>query len=192
MAMDKKKLKSRIINFIFFGTLFVLLVSTPARSWLLRQVLSTGLLNATIKKEAVADSSIVMPLTFEDLSGFTASTHELRDKIVFINFWASWCPPCRAEMPAIDNLIKKMRGDTDIVFLMINLDEEPEAGTKYLRENFPDLPFFRAKGMIPNDMFSGTLPTTIVLDKRGSIVMRHTGMANYDSKKFIEQLESLK
>lgn len=192
MAMDKKKLKSRIINFVFFGTLFVLLVSTPARSWLLRQALSTGLFSASISKEAVTDSSIVMPLHFQDGNGLQSSTEALRGKVVFINFWASWCPPCRAEMPAIDKLTARLRNDKDFVFILINLDDEEETGRKYLNEHFPQLPFHKAVGYIPTDMFSGTLPTTIVLDKKGSIVMKHTGMAKYDSDKFIKQLEALR
>ena len=116
----------------------------------------------------------------------------MRGKVVFINFWASWCPPCRAEMPAIDKLVTRFKNDKDFVFVLINLDDEDETGRKYLDDHFPQLPFYKAVGYIPTDMFSGTLPTTIVLDKKGSIVMKHTGMAKYDSDKFIKQLEGLR
>lgn len=188
----KKKWKSRILNFIFFATAFVLIIYTPARSWLLRIVLATGLFNPSIKNTNDTAAASAIPLTFVNESGIRTGTEALKGKVVFINFWASWCPPCRAEMASINNMAEKLKNNKEVVIVLINLDEEIKKGKDYLKNNFPQLPFYRAEGFIPEEMFEGTLPTTVILNQEGRIVMKHKGMANYNAEKFLKQLESLK
>lgn len=185
----KKKLKSRIINFVFYGLLLLILVSTNAKSWLLRGVLSTGLFTAKIEKTNTRPSP-AMPLTFTSEDG-VKSTGNLRNKVVFINFWASWCPPCRAEMPSMNKMYLKLKDDPAVEFVFINLDDEELKAHRYLSENNFDIPYQKATGFIPTDLYSGTLPTTVVLDKNGVVVMNHSGMADYNSKKFLEQMAKL-
>lgn len=192
MKDKKSKLKSRITNFIFFGLLFVLLVSTSAKSFLLRVVLSTGLFSPKIEKAEAETKQAAMPLTFQHADGKMESTENLRGKVVFINFWASWCPPCRAEMPSMEKMYNKMKSDEGIAFIFINLDDDNTAGINYLKEKNYSIPFQKAQGFIPTDLFTGTLPTTVVLDKQGAVVMNHSGMADYNSEKFIRQLTGLK
>lgn len=187
----KKKLKRRIINFVFYGLLLIILISTDAKSWLLRGVLTTGLFSAGIETTDSA-KPVVMPLTYVLETGETASTANLTNKVVFINFWASWCPPCRAEMPSMNKMYLKLKNDPDIAFVFINLDDDDLKGKRYLREHNFFIPFQKSAGFIPTDLYSGTLPTTVVLNKKGVIVMNHSGMADYNTVKFIDQLERLK
>lgn len=192
MNEKKNKWKGRIINLLFFGLVLFFLVSTPAKSWLLRQVVRTGLFSAKIEK--VKDSASVartMPLTYSSPDEATKSTENMRGKVVFINFWASWCPPCRAEMPSVNDLYRQLKDDPDYVFIFINMDDDIQTAQDYLSDNSFTIPLHRAEGFIPTDFYTGSLPTTIVLDKNGNIVMKHTGMADYSSHKFITQLRSL-
>lgn len=187
---DKKKLKSRIINFVFFGLLLVLLVSTTAKSWLLKGVLSTGLFSAKI--ENTESGTAAMPLTFRTSDSHVESTENLRGKVVFINFWASWCPPCIAEMPSMSKMYDKLKNDPDFAFVFINMDDDVTAARNFLQQHRYDFPLHKPVGFIPTDLYTGTLPTTIVLNKSGEVVMKHSGMANYNSKKFLKQMQDLK
>lgn len=185
------KRKSRIINFVFFGVLFIFLVSTPAKSWLLRAVLNTGLFSPKIEKREPTESS-AMPLTFRYEDGAAGSTHNFINKVVFINFWASWCPPCIAEMPSMNKMYNQLKNDEKIEFIFINMDDDPAVAGKFLSDKGFDIPIHRAEGFVPTDLYTGSLPTTVVLDKNGVVVMKRTGMADYSSKKFISQLKDLK
>jgi len=92
-----------------------------------RGILATGLLDAQVEK---VDSVQKANLNFQiyDVEGQMIHAESLRGKTVFINFWATWCPPCLAEMPGIEKLYEQMKDDEDVVFLMISVDENREKG----------------------------------------------------------------
>ena len=185
-----KKILKRIINFLFVGAVLVLLFSPDAKAWFLKQLLSTGLFKAEIKKGNTASSSGIN-LSFQDEKGNIVSTSELQGKVVFINFWATWCPPCRAEMPSLNRLYEQLKDDESFIFLFVNEDEDVEKAKAFLRDNHYSFPFNQTIGVVPGEIFSGTLPTTVVLNKDGKLVMKHEGMANYNSTEFIKELYSL-
>lgn len=150
-----------------------LLVSPDAKAWLMRQVISTGLLNSEIEERNIEKASIETPVTIsesfsvKDESGQLINVSELKGKVVFINFWASWCPPCRAEFPSIQKFYDKYKGNDKVVFLTINLDDDPKAGKLYLEKEQFTIPFLTPNGNIPIEYFSGSLPTTVVMGKTG-------------------------
>ncbi|WP_236901574.1 MULTISPECIES: TlpA family protein disulfide reductase [Flavobacteriales] len=163
----------------------------------MRQIISTGLLNSKIEEKNVekpADENIATiteSFSVKDESGQLINVSELKGKVVFINFWASWCPPCRAEFPSIQKFYEKYEGNDELVFLTINLDDEPQAGKLYLEKEKFTIPFLVPNGNIPNEYFSGSLPTTVVLDKTGKIRMHHAGMADYSKDSFYEEINQL-
>ena len=168
--------------------LVVIIVSPDAKSWVLRQLMVTGIFNAQIdsnRSEKTAD------FNFQDKHGNIATLSSLKGKVVFINFWASWCPPCRAEFPSVMSLYDKFRDDPNVFFLMTNEDDNLSAAEKFLEKEKYVLPLFRTTGKIPDVVYTGTLPTTVVLDKTGKIRYHHEGFANYGSEKFIDQIENL-
>jgi thiol-disulfide isomerase/thioredoxin len=187
----KKELKRRWVSILFYTAIIVLIFSPTAKSWVLEQVVSTGLLKAKIKEDTSKNLPQSAPFSFTDAEGKSASTADLKGKVVFINFWASWCPPCRAEMPSLENLYQKFKEDERIVFLFMNEDNDRSKAIQYLQNNHFTIPLFYSSGDVPNEIFSGTLPTTVVLDKEGKIVLRHQGMASYNSDDFIRQLNGL-
>lgn len=178
---------------VFFGVLFViLLVSPDSKAWLMRQMISTGLFNSKIEEKNSGNTGI-MPenLSLKPESEEIINTSQLKGKVIFINFWASWCPPCRAEFPSVQELYKKYSGNKDLVFLTVNLDDQVEKGKKYLQKEQFTVPFLVPNGNIPKEFFGGSLPTTVVLDKSGKIRMHHTGMADYSKKSFYEEIDQL-
>jgi thiol-disulfide isomerase/thioredoxin len=187
-----EKAKKKWISILFYGLLAFFIISPKAKSWLLQQVVSTGLLKANIQKTTPDNGLQQAPaFLFTDEAGKTVSTANLKGKVVFINFWASWCPPCRAEMPDLEKLYEKLKDDNRFVFLFMNEDQDRNAGLRYLNENHFSIPFYVRAGDISNEIFSGSLPTTVVLDKEGKIVLKHEGMAKYNSGNFLRQLRQL-
>lgn len=169
----------------------VMLVSPNAKSWFLEKLLSTGLFTADIKKESGPASEQATSFSFADSSGNITSTSSLKGKVVFINFWASWCPPCRAEMPSLNRFYNQLKDDGRFVFIFINEDEDRMKAIQYLQKEGFNIPLHFSTGNVPAAVFSGTLPTTVVLNKAGEIVLHHTGMANYNSEAFLKQMKNL-
>ncbi len=170
--------------------LLIMLVSPDTKSFVLRQLIATGFFNASIKSTDSATTAHV-DFNFSDEKGNIQHTSSLRGKVVFINFWASWCPPCRAEFPSIEALYSKFKDHPDIFFLMISEDNDISAAHEYLKKEKFSVPFYKTNSNVPGIIYTGTLPTTIVLDKNGKIRFRHEGFANYGAEKFIRQMEAL-
>jgi thiol-disulfide isomerase/thioredoxin len=149
------------------------------------------LFKAEIKKDAVQGLPVNSSFSFIDSKGNTNNTSGFKGKVVFINFWASWCPPCRAEMPSINELYKKLQNDTNFVFLFINEDDDKTKANEYIEKNHFSFPIFYTSGIVPGEIFNGTLPTTVVIDKEGKIVLKHEGLGGYNTDSFIRQLKEL-
>ncbi len=111
-----------------------------------------------------------------DLDGRTIRSEELRGKVVLVNFWATWCPPCRAEIPDLVKLQDQYRDK--LVILGISEDEVgPEAVRQFATEQKMNYPIAMATPEL-RKVFTGVaaLPTTFVIDPEGRIQMRHEGM----------------
>ncbi|AZA92942.1 Thiol-disulfide oxidoreductase resA [Chryseobacterium nakagawai] len=175
---------------LLFSIFIVLLVSPDTKAWLMRQIISTGLLNSKIEKKKT-ELGIIESLSIRDDNGKLTNTSELKGKVVFINFWASWCPPCRAEFPSIQKFYEKYKENKDLVFLTINLDDNVAVGKEYLNKEQFSVPFLVPDGYVPNVFFNGSLPTTVVLDKSGNIRMHHAGMADYSKNSFYDEINLL-
>ena len=184
-----KKNAFTIVMIIIIGVLFF---SPDAKSFVLRQLVSTGFFNAKIDQKDSDDAkTISADFDFTDEKGNIQNTSSLRGRVVFINFWASWCPPCRAEFPSIEALYTQFKDNPDIFFLTINEDSNSAAGRAYLEDEGFSVPMYQSMGNVSSEIYSGRLPTTVVLDKNGTVRYYHTGIANYASKKFVKQIEEL-
>jgi thiol-disulfide isomerase/thioredoxin len=113
-----------------------------------------------------------------NLRGDLLTMDVFRGKVIFLNFWATWCPPCVAELPEIAGAYEK-HGD-HVVFLLVT-SEEPEKVTAFLKKRGYDLPVYFTAGPAPRTLDATALPTTFIISKEGKIVSRKTGAANWDS-----------
>ncbi|WP_336732568.1 TlpA family protein disulfide reductase [Chryseobacterium sp. VD8] len=176
---------------IMIAVLILLWVNPDAKAWVMRQMISTGLFNSKIE-EKTENSSLLPPnFSVKNERGEIIETSQLRGKVVFINFWASWCPPCRAEFPSVQKLYDRYRSNEDMVFLTVNLDDEMILGKKYLQKEKFSIPFLVPNDSIPKELYSGSIPTTTVLDKTGKIRMHHSGMADYSKDSFYKEIDGL-
>ena len=186
-------LKKNGISILMIIAVGAMLTSPDAKSFVLTQIMKTGLFNANISDKDVEKiaSAATRDFTFYDDNGTKQNTSSLRGKVVFINFWASWCPPCRAEFPSIESLYLKHKDNPDVFFLTINQDSDLATAKEYLSKEKYSLPLYTVNAGLPKEIFSGSLPTTVVLDKKGKIRFHHTRVANYNSAKFEQQIKAL-
>jgi len=128
--------------------------------------------------EFLKDPAPVADFTLTDLNGRTVSSADLRGKVVFVNFWATWCPPCRAESPDLIKLQDKYRDK--LVVLGISEDEIPPEEVKaFVSEQKMNYLVAMTTPAL-SKIFRGVsaLPTTFMIDRDGKLQQRHVGMLN--------------
>lgn len=124
-----------------------------------------------------------------DAEGNAKSLSDFKGKVIFLNMWATWCPPCVAEMPSIDKLHEEL-GD-EVAFVMLSLDCDFEKAKAFDKRKGYDLPIYTKGGNLPAMFQSSAIPTTYVIDTDGNIALTHKGMADYSDPKFKNFLKSL-
>ncbi len=190
--MEKKKsINKYISNGIFIVVLALFIFVPSAKALLLQGLMQIGLFNPDVKTEKIV-SDAYPDLKFKDQSGKIITLNELKGKVVFLNFWATWCPPCLAEMPSINKLYKQNRNNEDIVFILLDADSNFEKANGYMKARKYTMPVYQMASSVPDEIFAGSLPTTVVFDKKGRLSFKHEGAANYNSKKFVEFIEKLR
>jgi thiol-disulfide isomerase/thioredoxin len=122
--------------------------------------------------------AIAPPFTMRDLAGREISSASLRGKVVILNFWATWCGPCRAEIPDLVALQEKYRDR--VVVIGISEDEAPPAVVGQFAEKFHvNYPIVMKTPELAK-LFPGisALPTSFILDRESRIMQKHVGMLN--------------
>lgn len=188
---------SNISTGIFIVFILAMLFSPGLKATVIQGLMKVGLFQPDMPKmtenknlilsHPVADKEVL----FRDQDGNTIDLSAQKDKVVFINFWATWCPPCLAEMPSINKLYQQFKDDEEVMFIMVDVDNKPEESGAFMKKKGFALPVYTPAGEIPAKYFSGTLPTTVILDKSGSIVFHHEGVADYSNSEvagFIRKL----
>jgi peroxiredoxin len=126
-----------------------------------------------------------LDFTLKDLSGKTWTFSELRGKVVLVNFWATWCPPCRKEMPDLETLYGRF-GAKGLVVLGIS-DEEAAKVEPFIRERKVSFPVLLDPGRKVNEMFVVEgIPKSFVYDREGKLVAQSIDMRT--QKQFLDML----
>jgi peroxiredoxin len=113
--------------------------------------------------------------TLRDLEGREVSLESHRGRVVLINFWATWCGPCRIEMPAIEKLYREF-ADRELTVLAVDVMESPREVRNYLAEHgFSFTVLLDEDGTIAGRYGAGAIPTTIIIDREGRIVHHFVG-----------------
>ena len=124
------------------------------------------------------------------LEGQAVNLSDLKGKVVFVNLWASWCPPCRAEMPGIEALYKKV-DHSKVAFVMLSLDNHAAKAQKFVRATSYSFPVYLRTGDRPAPFDSKSIPCTVILGPDGQVAARYDGMAEYDTPEFKVALKQL-
>ena len=141
---------------------------------------------------ATPEKSIAPDFTLTDMEGKSVSLSDFRGKVVLLNFWATWCPPCRAEMPSMERLYSEMR-DKDFVLLAVNVEENGQNAVSSFVEDIPvsfPILFDSAQKISSIYRVSG-IPQTYIIDKEGQIIQQVTGGVAWDSPEVRKYFSSL-
>lgn len=189
----KKSIKREIIEWVLFlgviGFLYGTGLHTPVFGFLQGLILKTGIMQPSINENPTDVANYDFMLI--DQQGERKSFKDYEGKVVFINFWATWCPPCIAEMPDINDMFKEMNGK-EIEFVFISLDDDFQKAKDFVKKKGYDFPIFQLASPLPQVYESSAIPTTYVISPEGKIVVTKSGMAKYNTRKFKQFLEKLK
>ncbi|PID69137.1 MAG: thiol-disulfide oxidoreductase [Flavobacteriales bacterium] len=169
--------RSTISNIIFLVLIALLLFHTPTKSFILRLIAFSPSLEEVENRAVLSDYNMAL----KGLNTKDINLSELKGKVVLVNYWATWCPPCIAEMPMLQNLYNTYKDD--VAFLFITTDKK-ETVNQFFSDNNYNLPTYNMMSNPPVELnTTNSIPVTYVIDKRGNIVIEKVGAADWDSKK---------
>jgi thiol-disulfide isomerase/thioredoxin len=170
--------------------LYITGLHTEVAGCLQQMLLATGFIKPAVERTGIKQIPADYNLDLLTLDGKKVSLQELKGKVIFMNLWATWCPPCVAEMPVIHSLYQKYSPDK-VAFVMLSLDETKGKIEKFIRKKDYSFPVYTLAGQLPQVYATQSIPTTFVISKDGQIVVRQEGMAQYDSPEFEAFLNKL-
>jgi len=189
MLLKKRHLISAALIFITLVVLGILILSSGEKGKI-KSGVDTKQANSI--REGIYEGEIAPDFTLKDLNGVEKSLKEFRGKVVLLNFWATWCSPCRIEIPSMVELYKKYK-DRGLEIIGVNLDKLGKSDVeKFSLEhkiNFPVL--LNPSGNIAALYGVVALPTTVFLDRNGKIKGRISGAVDWTAEANLKTVELL-
>jgi len=142
--------------------------------------------------KSVVEGEVAPDFKLEDTKGNIVSLSDLRGKVVMVNFWATWCPPCKEEMPSMEELNKALAGD-DFVMLAINTENNGRTVVPEFLEktpyNFPIL--YDDEGVVQKRYGVYKFPESFIVNKEGIVVQKIIGPLHWSGIKTISYFKKL-
>jgi thiol-disulfide isomerase/thioredoxin len=171
----------------------VVITFVASLSWFPSEPLEASLLQALAQTEAMVEVEDAPPIEAADSQGRTVSLSQFQGDVVYVNFWAEYCEPCRDELPALNAFAERYRGR--VVVLAVSIDEQPADGRAYLDQAFPD-------GVSFVDVYDPTarsslaygttgVPETFIIDGSGLKLARFIGPQEFVSEPYLALAERL-
>lgn len=179
-----KKHKSNIL----FGIVVLLLIipqtRMPIQVFVQRIIAFSPSTIDEEKRETIQDYS----WNLRALNSSKINLEDARNEVIIINLWATWCPPCVAEMPSLQALYNDYGNQVSFYFVS---NEKSETLNRFMDRHSYSLPIFQPLEEAPAKLNSNSLPTTYVINKKGEILIKKTGVADWNSQKMRGLLDKL-
>lgn len=180
---------------LFIGIFFLLKVTgvgSHISAFAQTALMKAGVMDVEPKTLVAPRSDFDYGFTLKDLEGKKLNMKDLKGKVIFLNLWATWCGPCRVEMPSIQKLYDSVDKDK-IAFVMLSLDREGQEDkiADFIEGKKFSFPVFQPASPLPKQLRVNTIPTTFIISPDGKVVSKKTGMANYDTEEMREFLRGL-
>ena len=188
---DKFKQKSTVgkVGDILFYLFILFAILPPTRVYIIRTITSVPLFSPKISNYGrLSERDYGWKIVGSD--GKIHQLSEFRGKVLFINFWATWCPPCVAEIPSIEKLYSEYKDDKSVVFIAATNDD-PLKVNEFIIQHKLKVPVYYFNRVVPPILTSNSIPTTFIVDKSGDIVIKKSGAFNWGSKKIIKEIKRL-
>lgn len=156
-----------------------------------RGILATGFITPEIPENTADFQRADFGFSFADESGTIQSLSDFKGNVIFMNVWATWCPPCIAEMPSIHSLYSDLKDDEKISFILVSMDEDFEKAKEFMAKRGYDLPIYHYRTKVPGTYQSSVIPTTYIISPESEIVLQKEGFAKYDTDEFKTFLREL-
>lgn len=148
-------------------------------------LLQTGLMDASAQSDATPEL-FDYGFKIRDLQGNEIDFSSRKGKVILLNLWATWCGPCRAEMPTIQKLYNKIGQHENIEFVMLSLDKNNDRSkvVKYISDHQYSFPTYLPSGYLAEQLQVPSIPTTFIISKDGKILIKEVGTTNFNTRKF--------
>lgn len=171
-------------NLLIIGIAFILMISAVYVNGYFNKKISFNGNQINFSKNEKA-----MDFKLQDLEGNTVYLSDYEGKNVYVNFFATWCSPCKSEMPDLEKIWEKYQ-DKDLVVLAVNLGDPQEDVDSFIKENkFTFKTLLDSDLMISNQYNITSIPVSIFIDKEGQIVAKQVGAMTFEQmESYVKQL----
>ena len=140
---------------------------------------------------AAADAPQAPAFTLQSVDGKTVSLSQFKGDVVMINFWASWCGPCRQEMPLLDDIYKQYK-DMGFVLLGVNVEPDAQSADAWLKKTPVSYPIlYDPKSQVSQLYQVQAMPTTVIVDRQGNVRFVHNGYLPGDENQYMNSIRTL-
>ncbi len=190
----KKKSKFSIFSDFLFAAFIIALLIPQSR---LEVIAFVNKIRVAVVNPSVETSDKTVILSNEDYNWAVESIDgkknvlaDYKGKVIFLNLWATWCPPCIAEMPSIQDLYDKYKDNDQVVFLIVS-NEKTEKVSAFMKKRGFTFPVQITHYQLPKPFYTESIPTTFLISKSGKIVIKETGAANWGGEKMQKIVDEL-
>jgi thiol-disulfide isomerase/thioredoxin len=189
----KKSFWGKISDFIFIGLIIALLIpgSRLAIGGFVNRIKAMIVqpsVESAENQERMSDQDYNWPIT--DMDGIELSLNDFKGKVIFLNFWATWCPPCVGEMPEIQALYDMYKDRPQVQFLLVS-NEDHQTVKNFIQKRGFSFPVFSSRFNAPKIFYSESIPTSFLISKDGRLVIRETGASRWSGKKMQDIINDL-
>lgn len=184
-----KKIKLDIGNVLLI--LFLVLLAIPQTRKPIQVVISKARMLVFSPSITKSEKQIQLPqfdYLLTENNGTSTAISIGNGRVTFISYWATWCPPCIAELPSIQKLYQDYGDKVDFILLT---NEQPTTVYPFLEKKGFDLPVYFPKMKAPEALYSTSIPTNYIIDATGKIIVKETGAVDWNSSKTRELLDGL-
>ena len=178
----------------FFISIFLILTTISFSSYSKEE---KGIINSFLKEELEdfelsKEKQNISDLKFKDNEGKEISFSDFQDKVLLVNFWATWCAPCIKEMPSLDRLKEKINKNFDVIAISVDRDGVKKVKDFFNENKIANLgKYFDIKNLLAKEMNLIGLPTSFFINKKGDLIGYFQGDMEWDNDTVIEFINYL-